>query len=143
MIAADDRHFCVILGNACWLEYCIGLNWDLNSDFVYAIDNLGNQETIKKKAADALSKILKDEDLVRLMEEQDACDADELQKKKTGSHSIRKCACTYARQNGCRPDYVDYRFRWKKTKQQDTYVEGSIPVSFITTFVFFAVCVIA
>ena len=42
---------------------------------------------------------------------------------KLGSHSIRKLACTEARQRGVPKDDIDYRARWKVKRMQDRYTE--------------------
>ena len=45
-----------------------------------------------------------------------------------GTHSLRKCAATHARRQGCSRDDVNARGRWKHNKQiVDVYIDNSIP----------------
>ena len=45
---------------------------------------------------------------------------------KLGSHSIRKSACTKARENCCPRDDLDYRARWAAKRMQDNYADPQL-----------------
>ena len=44
-----------------------------------------------------------------------------------GTHCLRKFPSTYARRYGCSKDDVDARGRWRKKRQNDTYVDVLLP----------------
>jgi hypothetical protein len=56
-----------------------------------------------------------------------------------GTHSIRKLAGTYGRQNGCSIDEVEFRGRWKHKKVVNVYMDPNAP--YIDAKVAGALCV--
>jgi hypothetical protein len=117
LLGAMDTHYCVLIGLATWLEYWIENYNDITqTEFLFGIRGMRDPIAIKELASTAMNQAISDKNFNLLMA------------GKRGTHSVRKCATTRARRNGCAKDDVDMRARWrKKGRQQDNYADCILP----------------
>lgn len=104
LLGAMDSLFCCILNLGLWLEIFHGTLADAGErPFVFGFSQiLDNDEKAAENAKDKIYRWLR-----RIF--------GGLGFTGVGSHSIRKFASTYTRNNGVSKDDKDYRGRWKKT----------------------------
>ena len=117
LLGCAHPFYCVLIGLASWLEYHLGTGEDTETEFLFGIDGLDDADAIKRRASILMKAVLDDESFDLVIE------TDTLK----GTHSLRKLAGTRAKKCGCFKDEIDYRFRWKCKRQQDTYVATTVP----------------
>jgi hypothetical protein len=116
LMGAMNKLYCVLIGLATWLEYWIDSGYGQNNEFVFGLRGIDDPVLIKERASAALKRLINNPDLMgQFLEE------------KRGTHSNRKFATTRARRNGCLRDETDWRARWRRSSQQDSYADVTVP----------------
>ena len=105
LFGAANRYFCVLVGLASWLEYWLAKDHYRKTPYLFGINGIDDPETIKRKASDALKKILGEDDTFdEVIEVMAECE------RKLGTHSMRKFATTIAAENWVPNDAIDCRY---------------------------------
>jgi len=118
----QSRYLCVLLNVGVYLEHMFPT--EMNGEGLVTCLSIAKKSyNTKKRAGKILSEIFTSDDF-----ETSFGDGRTSVGNVFGSHSLRKCAATHARRNGCSRDEIDLRGRWKHLKRQvDTYLDTSVP----------------
>ena len=118
----NDPDFCVLLNFGLYLESLFPTDVD-DEGLVNCFSIARKTCNTKKRVGKILSDIFTSDDF-----ESNFGDGRSSIGALLGSHSLRKCAATHTRRNGCSHDEIDLRGRWKHLKRQvDMYVDTSVP----------------
>ena len=122
ILGSNDPDFCVLLSVGIYLEHLFPT--DRNDEGLINCFSVAKKSyNTKKRAGKILSDIFTSDHF-----ETNFGDGRTSIGAVLGSHSLRKCAATHARRNGCSRDEIDLRGRWKHLKRQvDTYLDTSVP----------------
>ena len=122
ILGSNDPDFCVLLNVGVYLEHMFPT--EMNDEGLVTCFSIAKKSyNTKKRAGKILSEIFTSDDF-----ETSFGDGRTSVGNVLGSHSLRKCAATHARRNGCSRDEIDLRGRWKHLKRQvDTYLDTSVP----------------
>ena len=122
ILGSNDPDFCVLLNIGIYLEYMFPT--EMNDEGLVNCFSIAKKSyNTKKRAGKILSDIFTSDDFNTNFGDGRTSIGAVL-----GSHSLRKCAATHARRNGCSRDEIDLRGRWKHLKRQvDTYLDTTVP----------------
>ena len=115
LIGAKDRHYCVLVGLAMWLEFMIVYGRDKDCEFVWGYRGSNDVDSIRTNASKVMKQVINDPAFDVVLDE------------KQGTHSMRKFATDFAKRNGIHKDDIDHRFRWRSKRMQDNYASTTIP----------------
>lgn len=127
ILGAMNQQVCTVLALALFLEKWIkdgegaASQWLFCDGFTDSRSDLKYQDAECERWKSSYAKFFKTNVLLNpqfVKDREEGC---------LGTHSIRKCATTFCRQNGVSKDDTDYRARWKcDGRQQDNYTSTQL-----------------